>query len=168
MENNNLLTQFRLVKAFVFDMDGVLTNGQLHVTDDGTELRGMNIKDGYAIALAAKQGYPIAVISGSNSDGVRIRLNRLGVNDVWMNSKNKTADLEKFFLKQQINPAEILYMGDDMPDIDAMKMCGLRCCPADAVQEIKSTATYISMFAGGEGCVRDVIEKVLKLQGKWQ
>lgn len=162
-----LFDQLKRVKAFVFDIDGVLTNGEVLVTEEGEQLRSFYIKDGYALQLAVKQGYPIAVITGGKSLGVKFRLEGLGIKDVFINISNKTLVLEQWMKQNNIQAEEILYMGDDIPDIHAMEMVGLASCPADAVEDIKAISYYISSKKGGKGAVRDIIEKVLRLQDKW-
>jgi 3-deoxy-D-manno-octulosonate 8-phosphate phosphatase (KDO 8-P phosphatase) len=162
-----MLERFKPVTAFVFDVDGVLTDGSLLVLPDGVMARRMNIKDGYALQLAVKKGYKVAVISGGNSDEVKERLNKLGVEHVWMKVENKVEVLKAFMHNHHISNAQLLYMGDDIPDTKAMDLAGLPCCPADAVQEIRKKSLYVSRLKGGEGCVRDVIEKVMKLRGDW-
>lgn len=163
----NILAAFKPVKLFALDVDGVLTDGSLLVMNDGQMVRRMNIKDGYALQLAIKKGYHILVISGGNSDAVRLRLDKLGVKDVFMSVLDKKEVLLQYMQQHNIQKNEVLYMGDDMPDIAVMKMAGLACCPADAVAEIKDICSYISPVKGGEGCVRDIIEKVLKLNAHW-
>lgn len=162
-----LFDQLKRVKAFVFDIDGVLTNGEVLVTEEGEQLRSFYIKDGYALQLAVKQGYPIAVITGGKSLGVKFRLEGLGIKDVFIDISNKTLVLEQWMKQNNIQAEEILYMGDDIPDIHAMEMVGLASCPADAVEDIKAISHYISSKKGGKGAVRDIIEKVLRLQDKW-
>lgn len=162
-----ILSRFQLIKTFAFDMDGVLTDGNIIVDSSNNWLRRMNIRDGYAIQLAAQSGFNIIVISGSTSSFVRDRLNLLGVSEVFMDVKNKEDFLKKYVEGKNISLNQLLFMGDDIPDYFCMKMAGVAACPADAVSEIKEIATYISPFAGGCGCVRDVIEKVLKLNDKW-
>lgn len=162
-----ILSRFKLIKSFAFDMDGVLTDGNIIVNSDDNWLRQMNIRDGYALQLAAKSGFHVMVISGSDSSFVHDRLNKLGVKDVFMQVKNKEDFLKKFVAERKISLNEMLYMGDDIPDYFCMKIAGIAACPADAVFEIKQVASYISPYAGGHGCVRDVIEKVLKLNNKW-
>lgn len=162
-----LFDQLKRVKAFVFDIDGVLTNGEVLVTEEGEQLRSFYIKDGYALQLAVKQGYPIAVITGGKSLGVKFRLEGLGIKDVFINISNKTLVLEQWMKQNNIQAEDILYMGDDIPDIHAMEMVGLASCPADAVEDIKAISHYISSKKGGKGAVRDIIEKVLRLQDKW-
>ena len=163
----SLLDRFKKIKVFAFDVDGVLTNGSLYLMESGEQVRAMSIKDGYALQLAVKKGYHIIIISGSYSDPVIARLKKLGVHDVFMRAENKAAILKDFISSKQINREEVLYMGDDIPDFDIMKYSGLATCPADAVDDIKEISSYISRFKGGEGCVRDVIEKVLKLNQQW-
>jgi 3-deoxy-D-manno-octulosonate 8-phosphate phosphatase (KDO 8-P phosphatase) len=164
----NILSRLRLIKTFVFDMDGVLTDGSLLIENDGTWLRRMNIRDGYALQLAVKSGYRIIVISGSESDPVSKRLKKLGVQDVFMNVGNKEDFLKKLVVKNNYNLNEILFMGDDIPDYECMLISGFACCPANAAFEIRQICSYISPLNGGDGCVRDVIEKVLKLNNNWK
>jgi len=164
----SLLNQFKQVKCFAFDVDGVLTDGSVILLDDGQMVRSMNTKDGYALQLAIKKGYFIIIISGGvNAEGARLRLNKLGITEVHFQAVNKKQVLDTFLRDNNILPAEVLFMGDDIPDYPAMKEVGLPCCPADAVPEIKSISKYIAGMPGGKGCVREVIEKVLKLQGHW-
>ena len=163
----NVLDLFSPIRVFVFDVDGVLTDGSLLLTEDGQMLRRMNIKDGYAIQLAIKKGYKIWVISGSRSEAVKTRLNKLGVQDAYDGVENKIELLQQLIHTNQIPYEHILYMGDDIPDHAAMQICGLPSCPNDAVSEIKTVVKYISPLSGGYGCARDVIEKVLKLNGDW-
>jgi len=163
----NILSRLQLIKTFVFDMDGVLTDGNVLVDSDNNWLRQMNIRDGYALQLAVRSGFGVIVISGSYSLYVQQRLNKLGITDVFMNVKNKEEFLKDIAFKKEIRLDEILYMGDDIPDYHGMKIAGIAACPADAAFEIKEIASYISPLAGGKGCVRDVIEKVLKLNNKW-
>lgn len=162
-----MLDKFKHITSFVFDVDGVLTDGTLLVLPGGVMARTMNIKDGYALQLAVKRGYHVVVISGGYSEEVKERLFKLGVKDVYMQVENKAAVLQQFMKQHNLGPEKVLYMGDDIPDLDVMQLTGLPCCPFDAVQEIKEIAVYISHFKGGEGCGRDVIEKVMKLRGDW-
>ncbi len=164
---SNILQKFTPIKAFVFDVDGVLTNGNLIILPGGVMARTMNVKDGYALQLAVKKGYYVGIISGGNSAEVIERFALLGIKDVFMNITNKVASLDTFIKKYQLHKNEILFMGDDMPDIDVMQAVGLPCCPADAVSEVQAISTYVSPINGGNGCVRDVIEKVLKLNNNW-
>ncbi len=163
----NILSRLRLIKTFVFDMDGVLTDGGLLVTPNGEWLRRMDIKDGYALQLAIKSGYKVVVISGSESMPVIERLNRLGITDVFMKVKDKAACLKDYIKDNNAGPGEILFMGDDIPDYNCMQIADFACCPYDAVVGIKQISSYISPFKGGYGCVRDIIEKVLKLGNNW-
>lgn len=159
---------FKQITTFVFDMDGVLTDGTLLIFDNSQFIRRMHIKDGYALQLAIKKGYRVVVISGSNSDAVVTRLNGLGVKDVFMKVEDKKTCLQNYATEHKLQTKEILFMGDDMPDFAVMKIAGLACAPADAVPEIKDISRYISPVAGGMGCVRDVIEKVLKMNKAWE
>ena len=163
----NLLELFAPIRVFVFDVDGVLTNGSLLLTEDGHMLRSMNIKDGYAMQLAIKKGYKVWIISGARSEAVRQRLNSLGIEEVHIGIENKKEFLHNIVIDSKTAYAHMLYMGDDIPDYAAMQACGLPCCPNDAAIEIRQIAKYISPSNGGNGCVRDVIEKVLKLNGDW-
>ena len=148
-------------------MDGVLTDGGLHIDRDGNWLRRMNIKDGYALQLAVKSGYGVVIISGSESELVAERLWKLGITNVFMKVTNKEIFLKEYLVKNNLLLSETLVMGDDIPDYNCMKIAGLASCPVDAAVEIKKIASYISHIPGGYGCVRDVIEKVLKLNNHW-
>lgn len=155
------------VKAFVFDVDGVLSSEviPLHPTDG--PMRTINIKDGYALQLAVKKGYPIAIITGGDTESVRRRFERLGIKDVYMKVSEKAAKLEEFMQKYNLSSENVLYMGDDIPDFEAMKRAGIPVCPIDAATEIKALCVYISHKKGGEGCAREVLEQVMKVQGNW-
>ncbi|SFW61123.1 3-deoxy-D-manno-octulosonate 8-phosphate phosphatase (KDO 8-P phosphatase) [Sinomicrobium oceani] len=155
------------ITTFVFDVDGVLTDGTIVITTDGQMLRNMNLKDGYAIKTAIEKGYNVCIISGGTNEGVRERLRGLGVTDIYLGAHHKIEVLDEYFDIYDIKPEHVLYMGDDLPDLPPMKMIGLPTCPQDAVPEIKEIAKYISHKNGGQGCVRDVIEQVMKVQGKW-
>lgn len=163
----SFLQQFKNIKTFVFDVDGVLTDGTLLILNDGQMARQMSIKDGYALQLAVKKGYRVVIISGGTSDAVKERLQKLGVTDCFLKIDNKKETLVEYVAQNQLNWPEILFMGDDIPDYIPMQLTGLPCCPADAVAEIKQISHYISPMEGGKGCVRDVIEKVLKLNNHW-
>ena len=163
----NILSRFRFIKAFVFDMDGVLTDGSLLIEQDGLWFRRMNIKDGYALQLAVKYGYRVVIVSGSESEPVERRLHKLGVTDVFMKVNDKESFLKDYLTRNDILLSETLFMGDDMPDYNCMIISGFACCPSDAAVEIKQISSYISPRCGGYGCVRDVIEKVLKLNNHW-
>ena len=155
------------IDSFVFDIDGVLTDGSVHVTEAGEMLRIMNIRDGFAIKAALESGYNVAIISGGTNEGVRIRLKNLGVSDIYLGSSNKVKTFTEYCQLRKINPTNVLYMGDDIPDFHVMHCVGLPSCPQDAVPEIKAISNYISHINGGRGAVRDVIEQVMKVQGKW-
>ena len=163
-----LFDQLKQIKAFIFDVDGVLTDGRILVNEAGEQLRQFNIKDGYALQLAVKRGFPVIAISGGRSLGIKHRLQGLGITDIYLGLESKTEAFEEVQSKYGLKKEEILYMGDDMPDRAVMLLAGLPVCPADAVEEIKAISTYISPKNGGAGCVRDVIEKVLKIQKKWE
>ncbi|MEP2935586.1 MAG: HAD-IIIA family hydrolase [Gilvibacter sp.] len=155
------------ISTFVFDVDGVLTNGQVLITTEGELLRSMNIKDGYALKRASSQGYKICIISGGTNTGVTARLNALGITDVYLGKHNKMVVLEEYMAMHNLTKDEIAYMGDDIPDIPPLKAVGLACCPQDAAQQVKAVCDYVSHKNGGYGCGRDLIEQVLKVQGKW-
>jgi len=163
----NPLSLFRPITTFVFDVDGVLTNGSLILSEDGGMLRTMNIRDGYAMQWAIKKGYDVWVVSGARSEAVRSRLTALGVSEVHIGVQEKVPVLEALFARTGADPQAALYMGDDLPDYEVMQHVALPCCPADAATEIKAVSRYISHASGGAGCVRDVIEKTLKLRGDW-
>jgi 3-deoxy-D-manno-octulosonate 8-phosphate phosphatase (KDO 8-P phosphatase) len=164
----NILAYFKQVKHFVFDIDGVLTDGSLILHPDGTMLRTMNIKDGYAMQLAIKKSYTITIISGANNELAKQRMIRLGLHDIHISVENKLAKLNELITLNHFDEQRILYMGDDMPDIEIMQYVALATCPYDACDEAKQASKYISPIVGGKGCVRDVIEKVMKLNGDWQ
>lgn len=155
------------IKTFVFDVDGVLTDGSVQVSSQGDLLRTMHTKDGYALKTAHNAGFTVCIISGGKNEGVRDRLRDLGITDIYLGVGDKVEQMDEFFDIYGIKPEEVLYMGDDIPDYYPMKLVGLPCCPQDAVPEVKEVSKYISHKKGGEGCVRDVIEQVLKVQGKW-
>ena len=155
------------IKALVFDIDGVLSAETIQVGADGLPMRTVNIKDGYALQLAVKMGLHVAIITGGHSEAIRLRYEGLGIRDIYMRAAVKTREFSLLLEKYGLQPEEVLYMGDDIPDYEVMTRGGLPCCPADAAPEIKSISTYISHRNGGYGCGRDVIEQVLKAQGKW-
>ena len=163
----SILKLFKPIKTFVFDVDGVLATDILVILQGGDMARNMNSKDGYALQLAVKKGYGVVIISGGSSEPVRQRLERLGVRHVFLGIHDKKEKLLAHAQENGLKLEEILYMGDDIPDYVVMSMVGLPCCPADAVNEIKQISKYISPITGGKGCGRDVIEKVLKLNGHW-
>lgn len=155
------------VKAFAFDVDGVFTDGNVVLHPSGELIRTTNTRDGYAVHVAIERGYPIAIITGGNSQSVKDRFKGLGVTDIYLGANDKVEALEDFRFKYGIELSEILYMGDDLPDYDVMKKVGIPTCPADAAPEIKGLSVYISNYSGGKGCVRDVIEQVMRLNDKW-
>lgn len=155
------------ITTFIFDVDGVLTDGTIAVTTDGEMLRTMNIKDGFALKTAVDRDFNVCIISGGSNEGVRKRLAGLGIKDIYLGAHNKIEQLNAYMNRRNITTDQVLYMGDDIPDYPVMKLVGLPCCPQDAVQEIKSISKYISHKNGGKGAVRDVIEQVLKVQDKW-
>ncbi len=155
------------INTFIFDVDGVLTDGSVIVNSDGELMRNMNTKDGYALKKAVKAGYNVCIISGGTNEGVRSRLKGLGITDIYLGTHNKMEQFDEFIDIYNLKPENILFMGDDIPDYPVMKEIGLPCCPKDAVPEIQDISLYISQKKGGKGCVRDVIEQVLKVQGKW-
>ncbi|MFN5890670.1 MAG: KdsC family phosphatase [Bacteroidota bacterium] len=163
----NILEIFSQIKAFIFDIDGVLTNGQVLVTEEGHMLRSMNIKDGYALQHAVKQGYPIAIISGGKGSGILDRLRGLGIQYIYLGQSHKMEAFEEACETWNLQPHQIAYMGDDFPDIPVLQKVGLPCCPADACQEVKNIAQYIASAKGGYGCARELIEQVMKTHGTW-
>ena len=155
------------INTFIFDIDGVLTDGTIQVTTQGELYRTMHTKDGFALKTAIDKGYYICIISGGSNEGVRKRLEGLGIETIFLGAHNKLDILEQYCKSLAIAKHTILYMGDDIPDLEVMKRVGLACCPQDAVPEIKAISNYISHKKGGQGCVRDVIEQVLKVQDNW-
>ena len=158
---------FRKIDTFIFDMDGVLTDGKVLVLENGLQARVMSIRDGYAIQLAVKKGYRVSIVSGADSLPVTDRLRRLGVSEVYMAVKEKGIFIRDYCRQRGISRERVLFMGDDMPDLPVAGVAGIFCCPSDAVAEITAVADYVSPLAGGQGCVRDVIERVLKLNDHW-
>jgi 3-deoxy-D-manno-octulosonate 8-phosphate phosphatase (KDO 8-P phosphatase) len=163
----NVLAEFKKVTTFIFDIDGVLTDSTVLVLENGLQARRMNIKDGLGLQMAMKNGFKVVAISGSYSEPVIQRLKKLGIEEVRMSVIDKRNFVEDYIAENNLSWEEILYMADDLPDIALMKQVGLPCCPADAVPEILELSKYISPVNGGFGCVRDVIEKVLRVQDKW-
>ena len=160
-------TKLKNIKAFVFDVDGVFTDGSVYLLPGGNMCRVMNVLDGYAVVKALKNNYLIGVITGGNDEEVRQRINYLGIKDYYAKSPNKAIDFEGFKSKYDLKNEEILTMGDDLPDMNIMKISGISACPKNAVPEVKEISEYISPIEGGKGAVRDVIEQVMKIQGKW-
>ena len=155
------------ITTFVFDVDGVLTDGSVFVNTTGEMLRTMNIRDGYALKAAVDNGYNVCIISGGSNEGVRVRLRNLGITDIHLGTPDKVATFYEYTDVYSILPEQVLYMGDDIPDYHVMQLVGLPTCPQDACPEIKAISKYISHKNGGQGAVRDVIEQVMKVQGKW-
>lgn len=156
------------IDTFIFDVDGVLTNGFVTVHPNGDLVRQMSIKDGYALKSAVDAGYRVCIISGGSSEGVRVRLQGLGITDIYLGAHNKIDQYNELVAKYNLNPENVLYMGDDVPDYPVMEMVGFPCAPQDAAPEIKAVSKYISPKKGGEGCARDVIEQIMRVQGKWK
>jgi 3-deoxy-D-manno-octulosonate 8-phosphate phosphatase (KDO 8-P phosphatase) len=157
----------RKIKAIVFDVDGVLSCQTITLSADGEPLRTVNIRDGYAIQLAVKMGLRIAIITGANTEAVRLRYQRLGVEDVYTGSSVKIRTYDEFLAKYQLGDDEVMYMGDDIPDLEVMRRAGCPVCPADACCEARESSIYVSSYCGGQGCGRDVIEQTLRAQDKW-
>lgn len=155
------------ITTFIFDVDGVLTDGTVHVSQTGEMLREMNIRDGFAMKAAVESNYHVCIISGGSNEGVRIRLRNLGIKDIYLGSPDKVETFKEYCSIYNIKPEQVLYMGDDIPDYHVMKLVGLPTCPQDASPEIKEISNYISHKNGGKGAVRDVIEQVMKVQDKW-
>jgi|SRR6185312_3078607 len=167
MEKKNFKELLRNVKAMAFDVDGVLTDGSLILMPDGELVRVMNIRDGIVMKLAVKKGYYLCIITGGSNAAVKQRLNRLGITDVYLKTENKWEAMKEFMATYDLKAEEILYMGDDLIDHEVMSKIGVPVCPKDAVPEIKALSLYVSTKSGGKGCVRDVIEQVMKLHGNW-
>lgn len=163
----NYKEKLHKVKAFVFDFDGVLSDGKIYTQQDGEMVRATNAKDGYALQYALKKGYKVAIISGGFGDSMRLRYRNFPAMDIFLHVSNKIELFHQYLHDNELESENVLVMGDDIPDYQIMKLAGVKCCPADAVEEIKGIADYISFQAGGCGCVRDVIEQTLKLQGRW-
>ncbi len=163
----NVLQYFKEITTFVFDVDGVLTDGRIILMENGLQARQMHVRDGLALQMALQKGYNVVIISGGYSDPVLHRMHYLGVTEVYLATKNKKAFLEEYLVERNLIWKEVLFMGDDLPDIPVLQEAGLPCCPADAINEVKAISKYISPVKGGRGCVRDVIEKALKLNDHW-
>ena len=161
---NDMLTK---VTTFIFDYDGVMTDGTVYMDSDGFPLRTSNVKDGYALQLAGKLGYHVAVITGAVVTNITQRLNMLGVKDVFTGVSDKTVKLEEYMTENHLSPEQVVFMGDDIPDLQVMQRVGVPACPADAADEVKQISRFVSGRSGGRGCVRDIIEQTLKAQGKW-
>jgi 3-deoxy-D-manno-octulosonate 8-phosphate phosphatase (KDO 8-P phosphatase) len=155
------------ITTFIFDVDGVLTDGSVHLTPSGEMLRIMNIRDGFAMKAAVESGYHVCIISGGSNEGVKIRLKNLGITDIYLGSPNKVETFQEYTDVYSIKPEQVLYMGDDIPDYHVMQLVGMPTCPQDASPEIKAISRYISHKNGGKGAVREIIEQVMKVQNKW-
>lgn len=155
------------IKAIVFDVDGVLSRQTIYMDSQGEPLRTINIQDGYAIQLAVKTGLRIAIITGGHTPNIRLRYEYLGVKDIYLGCAFKLKVYDEFLQKYQLHDDEVIYMGDDIPDYEIMSRCPCACCPHDAVSDIRGIAKYVSHRNGGDGCARDLIEQVLRAQGKW-
>ena len=167
MENKNYKELLKEITTFILDVDGVLTNGKILVTSKGKMLREMNTKDGFIIKYALDKGFKIFIISGGTNKGVKERLKDLGIEEIFLGEYTKKDTYEKLIKKYNLKKDEIVYMGDDIPDIPVMKKIGVPCCPNDAVPDVKQISIYISKKNGGQGCVRDIIEQTLRVQNKW-
>jgi 3-deoxy-D-manno-octulosonate 8-phosphate phosphatase (KDO 8-P phosphatase) len=164
----NYKEKLKDITTFIFDFDGVMTEGQIWVLELNKNLRAANVKDGYALHYAQKMGYNVAIISAGNGFSIHERLRGIGItDDVYTEVRSKIDKFHEYIKQKNVKPENVLYMGDDIPDYEVMQQVGLACCPADAAEEIKSIAHYISPIKGGKGCVRDVIEQVLKVRGDW-
>ncbi|WP_214225582.1 HAD-IIIA family hydrolase [Pedobacter sp. B4-66] len=161
------LQKLKTITTLIFDVDGVLTNGDIIASDSGEFLRTFNIKDGYALQLAVKRGYLICIISGGRGLAMQRRFEGLGITEVFLGVSDKVAVFNSLLAKYDISASEVLYMGDDIPDLKVMQLVGLPTCPSDAVPEIKAISEYVSPYSGGKTAVRDIVEKVLKVQEKW-
>ncbi len=166
MEKNYKSKLFK-IKTFIFDVDGVLTDGKVLVTTEGEMYRALDTKDGYAMKYAMMKGFKFAIISGGTNEGIRNRFQALGVKDIYLGAHEKSAAYEELVNNHKLKSDEILYVGDDIPDIPLIKKVGVSCCPSDAVTDVKSVVDYVSHKKGGEGCVREIIEQVLRVQEKW-
>lgn len=163
----NKLEVFRQIRTFIFDVDGVMTDGRLQVTDAGEFLRTFHTRDGYAIRRAIEEGFNVCVMTGGKGNSIEKRLQVLGIRHYYLGADNKLPIFNSYVAAHNINLFDTIYMGDDLNDYEVIQKVGLACCPCDACPEIISLAHYVSPFKGGDGCVRDVIEKVMKLQGSW-
>lgn len=167
LDDLNFKEKLKNIKAFVFDVDGVLSESVIHICSNGELERTTNVKDGYAIKKALDEGFTVGIITGGKSQAVKERFVNLGVNSFYLASENKIADFNDFLEKHNLEPSSVLYMGDDIPDLEVMKLCGVATCPADADEQIKAVSLYISQKEGGQACVRDIIVQVMRTQNKW-
>ena len=168
MIKKNYKTYLNKIKTFIFDVDGVLTDGKVLITSEGEVYRAFDTKDGFALRCALMQGFRIVIITGGNNEGVKRRFKEFGIYDIYMGSLNKIDAYQDLIDNYSLKTEEILYVGDDIPDIPVMEKVGVSCCPSDAVPDVKEIVDYVSHKKGGEGCIREIIEQVLKVQGKWK
>lgn len=168
MDKPNYKALLPQITTFIFDVDGVLTNGKVLITSEGEMYREMDTKDGYALKCALDQGFKVCIITGGTNEGVRNRLRALGIYDIYLGAHHKGDPFQDLLDSYELSPEEILYMGDDMPDIEVMEQVAVAACPQDAVADVKAVSNYISHKKGGEGCVRDIVEQTLRVQGKWR
>lgn len=164
----NFKEKIAKIKAFAFDCDGVLTDGTITINERDEAIRSFNVKDGYAMVRAIKKNYPLAIISGGNGECLRRRFEMLKIKDIYLASPDKMVDLEEFREKYNLSFDEIMFIGDDIPDMEVMAACGVSVAPSDAAMEVKAMATHVSEYAGGRGCVRDAVSQVLKARGDWE
>lgn len=163
----NYKTKLKGIKAMAFDVDGVFTDGTVQLLPGQEPIRSFHSKDGYAVVVASRQGFQMAVITGGKSETVKSRVKGLGVQDVWLGARHKIDAYEEWLAMYDLRDEEVLYMGDDLPDMEVLQRVGLSCCPHDAAPEVRAVVDYISPIEGGRGCVREVIEQVLRAQGTW-
>jgi len=164
----NFKEGLQAVKAFAFDVDGVLSSPEVYLHPTGELMRSMNTKDGYALQYAVKRGYPIAIITGGNTESVALRFRGLGITDIYLASSHKTDDFNDFLFKYNLTSEEVLYMGDDLPDLPVLRRCGLALSPPDAVDEVRSEVHFVTRTRGGKGAVREACELIMQAQGTWQ
>ena len=166
---SNYKTKLHNIKAFAYDVDGVFTDGGVMATENGDLIRVFDSKDGFGVRLTVLKGYKNAIITGGTSESIRKRFKGLGIpdEDVYLKSRDKVPDFLDFCKRHNLEPSQVAFVGDDLPDIPILKICGLAVCPADAVQEVKAVCDYVSLYNGGKGCVRDLVEQVLKVHGDW-
>ena len=164
---DNYQTKLQHITTFIFDFDGVLSDGKIYVLPDGDQMRATDVKDGYALQYALRNGYHVAVISGGYSETMRLRYQSFTGMDIYLKVRDKVEAFHEYLKRYNLTPDEVMFVGDDIPDYKVMMLAGLKCCPADAAQEIRQIVDYVSCCPGGRGCVRDVIEQTLKTQGKW-
>lgn len=167
MDDKSYKEYLNQITTFIFDVDGVLTDGTVTITSSGEMLRRMNIKDGYALKTAVNKGYNVCIISGGTNEGVRKRLEGLGITDIYLGAHQKVEQLDEYITRKNIKLENVLYMGDDIPDVPVLKRVGLSCCPQDAAYEVLEICKYISHVDGGKGAVREVIAQVMRVQGTW-